>query len=340
VLILGDGEAANIFQDLLKGNNITVKVSERLPQRIWRADGQYVAAHKKNLQQATAVVLAPRDTTAAAILCSAFSAADKPTRLKTAPSKVETQLPGVFFCDPLDATTTGAAAAVKVAGWLGQLAEQPKPIAAAVDPHRCRACKTCIEICELGAPQLVGEGPRRRSWIDAMICTQCGTCGAQCPSGAITAGYATDEQLEAMLAAVLNKDDLNVKQNVVVFTCNWSAYRGLDTAGRNHVSYSPSVYPIKVMCLGRLSAGIILKTFDLGAEGVLLLGCPPDECHYEFGNRRAQETFDLTRNLMRLLGHSDKRLMMDWVAADDQESWAEKIETFVAGLNRGRKQHG
>jgi coenzyme F420-reducing hydrogenase delta subunit/ferredoxin len=257
-----------------------------------------------------------------------------------APPDVETQLPGVFFCDPLDGRSSGAAAAVKVAGWLHQLAEQPKSIAASVDPHRCRACKTCIDICELGAPQIVGEEPQRHSWIDPMICSGCASCAALCPSGAITAGDATDEQLEAILATVLKAGDMNAGRKAVVFTCNWNAYRGLEAAGRRHASYPPWVYPVKVGCLGRLSPGILLSAFQLGAEGVLLLGCAPDECHYRFGNQRAQETFDLTRRLMQLLGHSNKCLVMDRITADDAESWLSKIQTFVVGLNGGGQQHG
>jgi coenzyme F420-reducing hydrogenase delta subunit len=94
------------------------------------------------------------------------------------------------------------------------------------------------------------------------------------------------------------------------------------------------------MCLGRLNPGILLSAFYQGADGVLLLGCAPEECHYTFGNQRAQETFDLTRRLMQLLGHSNKRLVMDRIAADDAKSWVSKIQTFVDGLNGGEQQHG
>jgi coenzyme F420-reducing hydrogenase delta subunit/ferredoxin len=340
VLILGNSTAAQICQNLLNGQGIVAHIAERLPHQIWRADGQYAVSNPSAVQQATAIVLAPQDRVEADLLCNAFATSAIHKRLKTMLPDVDTLLPGVFFCDPIDGRSTGAAAAVKVVGWLDQLNDRPKPIAASVDRHRCRACKTCIEICELGAPQLVGEEPQRHSWIDPMICTGCATCAAQCPSGAITAGYSTDDQLEAMLTAVLKGDNLNNKQKAVVFTCNWSAYRGLEAAGRNHASYPPWVYPIKVMCMGRLSPGIILKAFNLGAEGVLMLGCPPDECHYEFGSRRAEKTFDLTRMLMQLLGRSDKRLVMDWLAAGDEETWARKLQTFVDGLNGDRKHHG
>ena len=340
VLILGNSPAAQICHNLLGYRRIAAHATERLPHQIWRADGQYAVSNPSTIQQATAIVLAPQNSLEADQLCQAFATSSKYRCLEIMPPDVETQLPGVFFCDPQDGALTGAAAAVKVAGWLNQQIEQGKSVAALVDPHRCRACKTCTEICDLGAPQMVGEEPQRHSWIDPLICTGCATCAANCPSDAITAGDMTDEQLEAALAAVLKKDDLNVKKKVVAFTCNWNAYRGLETAGRNHISYAPWVYPIKLMCLGRLSPGIILKTFYLGADGVFLLGCPPDECHFEFGNQHAKQTFDLTSRLMQLLGHSDKCLVMDWAVADDEETWLTKLHTFLDGLNRGRKHHG
>jgi coenzyme F420-reducing hydrogenase delta subunit/thioredoxin reductase/ferredoxin len=340
VLIVGNSTAARMCQNLLDDRQIVTRVAQHLPHQIRRVDGQYAVSNPLTVQKATAVVLAPQDAVEADLLCNAFAASGKFERIMPMPPDVETLLPGVFFCDPLDGRSSGAAAAVKVSGWLHQLAEQTKPIAALVDPHRCRACKTCIDICELGAPQLVGEEPQRHSWIDPIICSGCASCAALCPSGAITAGYATDEQLEAMLAAVLKADDINARQKAVVFTCNWNGYRGLEAAGRRHASYPSWVYPLKVMCLGRLSPGILLNAFHLGADGVLLLGCEPEECHYTFGSQRAQETFDLTRRLMQLLGYSDKYLVMDRIAAGDADSWVSKIQLFMDGLNGGRQQQG
>ncbi len=333
VLIVGNSAAARMCQNILNDRHIVTRAAEQLPHQIRRVDGQYAVSNPLTVQRATAVVLAPQDAVETELLCNAFATSVEFERLKTMPPDVETLLPGVFFCDPLNGRSSGAAAAVKVTGWLHQLTEQPKPMAASVDPHRCRACKTCIDICDLGAPQLIGEEPQRHSWIDPMICSGCASCAAQCPSGAITAGYATDEQLGAMLAAVLKADDMNARQKAVVFTCNWNAFRGLEAAGRQHASYTPWVYPLKVMCLGRLSAGILLNAFHLGADGVLLLGCAPDECHYTFGYLRAQKTFDLTSRLMQLLGHSNKCLVMDRIATDCAESWVSKIQLFMDGLN-------
>ena len=126
--------------------------------------------------------------------------------------------------------------------------------------------------------------------------------------------------------------------NVIVFTCNWNAYNGLETAGVKHLAYSPSVYPLKVMCLGQISPGIILKAFENGARGVLLLGCPPGECHFEFGNRRAEEVFAETRSLTALLGYRDEQFQLDWVAAGDGEGFVDKVQHFVAGLDGAQGQ--
>ena len=129
------------------------------------------------------------------------------------------------------------------------------------------------------------------------------------------------------------------KDKVVVFICNWGAYSGLETAGVERQPYSTLIRPIKVMCIGRISPALVLKALDRGAAGVLLLGCPPGDCHYEFGNRRAEEMFAVAVKLVRLLGYSPQQLQMDHVVGGDGEAWVDKVQSFVNGLkgNRGPK---
>jgi F420-non-reducing hydrogenase iron-sulfur subunit len=121
--------------------------------------------------------------------------------------------------------------------------------------------------------------------------------------------------------------------NVIVITCNWNAFSGLETAGAQRLGYSVKVMPLKVMCLGQITPGIILKTFEKGANGVLMLGCPPDSCHFEFGNRRAEEIFTETKNLATLLGYRDEQLQLDWLSAGDGQGFVEKVERFIVNLN-------
>ena len=145
--------------------------------------------------QGSALVLAPQDEGQAADLLASLDGL-KPGRQATWDGP-DTGQPGIFYCDPAQ-ELAGAAAAVRVTAWLGRNG-RPRSIAAVVDAARCRACNTCVEVCEFRAPELVGQEPERHAWIDPVICTGCGTCAAHCPSGAITAGYSTDAQLEAML---------------------------------------------------------------------------------------------------------------------------------------------
>ena len=127
-------------------------------------------------------------------------------------------------------------------------------------------------------------------------------------------------------------------RKVILLTCNWNAYSGLETAGAERLTYPAGVFPLKVPCLGQISSGIILKAFENGADGVLMLGCPPDQCHYEFGNRRAEEVFVEARELVKVLGYSDSQFQLDWVAAGEGQELVNKVQRFVDGLNGKRSR--
>jgi NADPH-dependent glutamate synthase beta subunit-like oxidoreductase/coenzyme F420-reducing hydrogenase delta subunit/ferredoxin len=333
-LILGNGKAVRPCRETLRRLGIAVSHMKNLPASIVRTNGFFVATHNRHSQRAASVVLVPKDGFETDRLLTALNPDYRKLNLTSVKELPETRRPGIFYCEPaLDSAVAGTATAARIHAWLGRCAAAPQSHVAVADPHRCRACGSCVEICEFGAPQLMGREPDRTSTIDPFICTGCGTCAAHCPSGAITAGYSTDRQLEAMIDTVLADGARGYQEdNIVVFTCNWSAYSGLETAGLEHRCYSASVFPIKVMCLGRLGPGLILKTLEKGASGVLMLGCPPGECRYEFGGRSVQESFAVAGELMRKLGYQQKRLRMDRLAAGDGKALTEIIRNFSAGL--------
>ncbi len=130
----------------------------------------------------------------------------------------------------------------------------------------------------------------------------------------------------------MNQEAQKGNGRVIVFTCNWNPYNALEETIRQEATYPANVYPLRVMCLGRLHPGIILKALEKGASGVLLLGCPPDECHYESGYAHAEDTFRKTQALARLLGFRDEQLKLDWVAAGDGRAFAEKVTAFCDEL--------
>ncbi len=119
---------------------------------------------------------------------------------------------------------------------------------------------------------------------------------------------------------------------VVIFTCNWNAYESLDEAGKRHLHLPPGARPLKVDCLGQVGASMILKAFEKGADGVMLVGCAPEECHFEFGSRRAAELFEEVRALAILLGFGEDRLQFHQVHTGEGADLIDKVRTFVDHL--------
>ena len=148
-------------------------------------------------------MLAPYDSIEKEGIFLAFGKEGYHPRTRNSWGGLDTHRLGIYYIDPIqDFSASGAAVAARVMAWLGRIESQP-PLTSVVNSARCRACGTCIEICEFGAPELIDENGHRTSWIDPAICNSCGTCAAHCPSGAITAGYSTDPQIDAMLSAIL-----------------------------------------------------------------------------------------------------------------------------------------
>jgi coenzyme F420-reducing hydrogenase delta subunit len=119
---------------------------------------------------------------------------------------------------------------------------------------------------------------------------------------------------------------------VIIFTCNWNAHESLEAAGKRHLEYPSGARPLKVDCLGQVSASAILKALEKGADGVMLVGCTPEECHYEFGSRRAAELFVEVRRLATLLGFRKEQLEFHQVHAGEVETLAKKVKAFVDRL--------
>ncbi len=128
---------------------------------------------------------------------------------------------------------------------------------------------------------------------------------------------------------------------IVAFACNWCSYAGADLAGVSRMQYPPNTRTIRVMCSGRVSPGMILKAFASGADGVYVSGCHIGDCHYGFGNRRAEEQIAKTRRLIELLGLEPERLHLEWVSAAEGAKFADSVRGFVEKVKKlGRSPIG
>jgi coenzyme F420-reducing hydrogenase delta subunit/ferredoxin len=113
---------------------------------------------------------------------------------------------------------------------------------------------------------------------------------------------------------------------IIAFLCSWCSYTGADTAGIARLKSPANIRAIRVPCSGRVSPELIMRTFDQGADGVLVLGCHIGECHYDSGNHRAAKRIPVLQALLSFAGLEPERLRLDWVSASEGERFA-KIST-------------
>lgn len=119
---------------------------------------------------------------------------------------------------------------------------------------------------------------------------------------------------------------------IVAFLCKWCSSAGSDLAGVSRLKYPPNVVPIQVMCSGSVSPLYILSAFKQGADGVLVSGCHPGDCHYIKGNYFARRRIALVRKLLQYVGLEPERFQMSWVSAAEGQKYTQVIQDFVDTL--------
>lgn len=121
---------------------------------------------------------------------------------------------------------------------------------------------------------------------------------------------------------------------VIGFLCNWCSYAGADVAGTSRMDYPHNIRIIRVPCSGRVDPLFVLKCFQRGADGVLISGCHPGDCHYTDGNYHARRRFALLREFLDYLGIAKERLRVEWVSASEGQRFAELVSDFTTELNK------
>ncbi|GAF91223.1 unnamed protein product, partial [marine sediment metagenome] len=192
-----------------------------------------------------------------------------------------------------------------------------------VKENLCRGCGDCVTVCEYDACQLVQtNGDIFASHIDPEICRGCGTCVTFCPSSAIQPGRYTSDWLSFKFNNIDSK-----KRNIVVFSCNWN---GADFEKVNASKYKNTNFIfIQTMCTGRIESTFILRAIEEGADGVLVVGCSADECHYEFGARRFAETYAKVKQLAHMLGYDKKCIEYETISDKNTDKFVEVVNNYA-----------
>ena len=138
------------------------------------------------------------------------------------------------------------------------------------------------------------------------------------------------EVLEAPVQA--KKEAQEFEPKIVAFLCKWCSSAGSDLAGVSRLQYPPNAVPIQVMCSGSVSPLYILSAFNKGADGVLVSGCHPGDCHYLKGNFFARRRIYLVQKLLKFIGLEPDRFRMSWVSAAEGTKYAQVVADFVKDI--------
>jgi F420-non-reducing hydrogenase iron-sulfur subunit len=131
-----------------------------------------------------------------------------------------------------------------------------------------------------------------------------------------------------------NTGEHDFEPSLVGFLCNWCSYAGADMAGTSRIPYPPNVRIVRVPCSGRVDPLFVLKAFQEGADGVMVLGCHPGDCHYSEGNYHARRRYALMHRLLGFVGIAPERLHIDWVSAAEGHRFAQVVATFTQQVQR------
>lgn len=122
------------------------------------------------------------------------------------------------------------------------------------------------------------------------------------------------------------------RPRIVAFLCNWCSYTGADLAGISRIQWDPSVSIVRVMCSGRMDPTFVAKAFSMGADGVIISGCHPGDCHYQEGNYKTLRRVHLLKRLIEGFGIDPSRIELVWVSASEGDQWAETANEMAARI--------
>ncbi len=121
---------------------------------------------------------------------------------------------------------------------------------------------------------------------------------------------------------------------IVAFYCNWCTYTASDLAGVSRYQFAPNVRPIRVMCSGRVDPELVMAAFAQGADGVLIGGCHPGDCHYQNGNHKTLRRVKLLKRYLEQMGIDPRRLRLEWISASEGDKLRDVVNEFTEEIRK------
>lgn len=251
----------------------------------------------------------------------------------------ETKMKGIFICGgatfPKDAPTSSLeahSAAVKVAKFLttGKITKAQRT--AVVNEDYCGDCEFCPVLCPYDAIELV---PTTEDHFVARVsdlsCEGCGVCVGTCPLNAVELRHSKPNQMHAQMNALMSINGTS-KPLVLAICCAECGHTAVDSSGMAMMQYPANVRVMKVPCTGILQVHQFLDAFKAGAEGVMVVGCKSDGCHYEIGSLKAKQKVELAKTLLKEYGIEPERLEMFNMVFIEGDQFAEAAQMMTQRL--------
>jgi coenzyme F420-reducing hydrogenase delta subunit/formate hydrogenlyase subunit 6/NADH:ubiquinone oxidoreductase subunit I len=202
-----------------------------------------------------------------------------------------------------------------------------------VDEDLCSVCGVCIPLCKYEALSIEEDKKdTKKVVVDKIECRGCGLCVSACPAGAITQKEGCEITLPELHAKVTNVLKENKGIKAVIFACNWSLFPGLQLSESPTLLKTP--YSIIVsMCSGRVSPELILNAFEEGAWGVMVAGCPPEECDHD-GNYKTRRRLVLLKNVLKELNIEPERINLEWFSTGESGKLSKSIDDYIKKLEK------
>jgi coenzyme F420-reducing hydrogenase delta subunit/NAD-dependent dihydropyrimidine dehydrogenase PreA subunit len=210
--------------------------------------------------------------------------------------------------------------------------EPPGPIAV-VDEDLCSGCGMCATACPYESIELVADPTSGNghmvAQVDKLLCMDCGICAATCPSEAIRIEEFSREKVVMQMQADgwLRSE---VEPKIVLMICNWCLRAEEDLAHLEQ--FPPQVRVVHVPCTGQIDLSLVLAPLTGGADGVLVVGCQPGECHYQSGNLLARRRVLETAPLLETLGIGRERLRLEWISTSERRKIERTVEEFTQAV--------
>ncbi|MCK4282298.1 MAG: hydrogenase iron-sulfur subunit, partial [Candidatus Lokiarchaeota archaeon] len=200
------------------------------------------------------------------------------------------------------------------------------PLVVRYNRDLCDLCRLCENVCGFNAIEIKGD---KLTIINAN-CVGCGACAAMCPKNALTVPGFTKEEIIKQLKVITDKK--KESPLIVTFLCNWCSYLGADLAGTSKIQYPTNTRPIHVMCTAMIDPALVFEALFNGADGVLIAGCHPQDCHYKTGFIKAENRYESIISMLEELKINNNRVKIISISAGEGQKFANTIREFTETL--------